>query len=67
MVPCYFLNPNWWEGIILFFSIVGVNRWSGIFSRILDRIGWRLIGLYDAMSSEFFPGFAIIVIRPTFH
>jgi hypothetical protein len=54
MVPCFFLNPNWWEGIGLFFSTKGVRR-SSIFSRILDRIGRRLIGLYDVMLSEFFP------------
>jgi len=44
-----------------------VSRWSSIFSRILDRIGRRLIGRYDAMSSGFFPVFAIIMICPTFH
>ena len=68
MVPCLFLNPNWWDDIRLLSCIVGVSRLSSIFSRILDRIGRRLIGQHDALSSEFFfPGFAIIMICPTFH
>ena len=30
-------------------------------------MGRRLIGRYDVMSSGFLPGFAIIMICPTFH
>ena len=54
-VLCFLLNKNWWEGISLLSSMMGVSRWSSIFYRILDRIGRRLIGRYDAMSSDFFP------------
>jgi len=54
MVPCFFLNPNWWDGIRLLSSIMGVSRCVSIFSRILDRIGWKLLGRYDAMSCGFF-------------
>ena len=53
MVPCFFLNPNWWDAMSLLSSIMGVSRWSSIFSRILDRSGRRLIGRYDVVMWSF--------------
>jgi len=67
MVPCFCLKPKCSDGISLLSSVTGVSCLNSIFSRTLDRIGRTLIGRYDAMSSEFFPSLAIIMICPTFH
>jgi len=47
--------------------MMGVSRLRNIFSRIFDKVGRSLIGQYDLMLFDFFPGFTIIMICPTFH
>jgi len=52
MVLCKDLNPNWVFGRILFLIIHGVIRLRISLSKILDKKGKRLIGLYEDGSSK---------------
>ena len=59
MVVCFLLNPNWWSGIICVDCKMGCIRVMKSFSKTLERIGSRLIGLFDFTSSAGFPGLSI--------
>jgi len=66
IVECALRNPNWWEGIQSCRFISLCILLSRSFSSIFDKTGKGLIGLYDAPSVGFFPGFWIMMIFACF-
>jgi len=52
MVLCEDLNPNWVFGRILFLTIYGVIRLRISLSKMFDKKGKKLIGLYEDGSSK---------------
>ena len=45
MVECFRLNPNWWFGIICVDCKMGCIQLIKSFSKTLERIGCRMVGL----------------------
>ena len=66
MAECFLLNPNWCSDIICVDCKMGCIRVIKSFSKPLERIGSRMIGLQDFTSSAGLPGFNIVTIWDTF-
>ena len=66
MVPCFFLNPNWWLGIKFAESICGDSDFNISLSNIFERTGDKLIGRYDVTCVTSLPDLGIITISDCF-
>jgi hypothetical protein len=45
IVECLCLSPNWWLDVNLLFPTIGRRRFKRSFSKTLDIMGKRLMGL----------------------
>jgi len=61
------LNPNWCNGNSSSFGVAAYILVISSLSKILERSGSRLIGLYELVCCGGFPGLAIIITRAYFH
>ena len=66
-MECLVRKPNWESGKIFDSAIMFKILFNNIFSNTFDKIGSRLIGLYDVGQSGGFFGLRMSMIVENFH